>query len=373
MNASSRQRHRLDRPQQTSTESGRATKVSTSPAAMAIADLLEVIRPGETQQPEHHEQPDLGQPGHALGERPGGRPVRQLGVAEDQRRDVDRGEARRRARPRCRRTRARSGTAPPAGRGPSRQRGAAQQPGAAEPDHQARPATPMPSSQTISPAKPRTPWLAPTLTRVTRTIVGRVVEAGLGLERAGQPPRQRHPAQHREDRGGVGRRGDRAEQHRELPAQAEHEVREQRPSPARCTATPTVASETPSRITGRISGQVVVRPPSARIRTSAAKPSACASSASSNSSPSPASPSTTPDQQVDQQARQPDADAERAPRGSRAAARPSRPGEPGRGCGRRVSSSWHLGGVGAERESRGLGSATDRRTASAGRPQGIAD
>ena len=50
------------------------------------------------------------------------------------------------------------------------------------------------------------------------------------------------------------------------------------------TATPTVASETPSRITGRISGHGVVRPPSARIRISAAKPRAWATSALSNSS-----------------------------------------------------------------------------------------
>ena len=58
------------------------------------------------QQPEHHEQPDLGQPGHALGERPGGRPVGQLGVAEDQRGDVHRTRSRNRAGRRSRRTRA---------------------------------------------------------------------------------------------------------------------------------------------------------------------------------------------------------------------------------------------------------------------------
>ena len=34
---------------------------------------------------------------------------------------------------------------------------------------------------------------------------GRVVEAGLGLEQAGQAPGQRHHAQHREDGRGVGR------------------------------------------------------------------------------------------------------------------------------------------------------------------------
>ena len=60
------------------------------------------------------------------------------------------------------------------------------------------------------------------------------------------------------------------------------------------TATPTVASESPSRIDGRTSAHGVVRPPSARITTSAANPIACASSASSKPMPSPDSPSATP-------------------------------------------------------------------------------
>jgi hypothetical protein len=49
------------------------------------------------------------------------------------------------------------------------------------------------------------------------------------------------------------------------------------------------------RITGRIFGQGVVRPPSARITTSAPKPRAWASSAFSNlQAPGPPSPSSTP-------------------------------------------------------------------------------
>ena len=103
-----------------------------------------------------------------------------------------------------------------------------------------------------------------------------VVEARLRLERAGQPPRQRHPPQHREHRGRVGRRGDRAEQHRELPAAGRAGSAPPTAITVTETATPTVASESPSRIAGRISRQWVVRPPSARITTSAAKPSACA-------------------------------------------------------------------------------------------------
>ena len=61
------------------------------------------------------------------------------------------------------------------------------------------------------------------------------------------------------------------------------------------TATPTVANETPRRIDGRISRQLVVRPPSARMIARAANPRACASSASSKwMLPGPDSPSTTP-------------------------------------------------------------------------------
>ena len=62
------------------------------------------MRAGREQQPQHHEQADLGQPRDALGERPGGGAVRQLGVAEDERGDVDRGEAGRVQRGRRRRT-----------------------------------------------------------------------------------------------------------------------------------------------------------------------------------------------------------------------------------------------------------------------------
>ena len=43
-----------------------------------------------------------------------------------------------------------------------------------------------------------------------------------------------------------------------------------------------------------MSRQLVVRPPSARMTASAAKPSECASSASSNGMPIPDSPSATP-------------------------------------------------------------------------------
>jgi len=55
-----------------------------------------------------------------------------------------------------------------------------------------------------------------------------VVEAGLGLEGTGQRPGQGHPAEHREHRGGVGGRGDGAQQDGELPVEPEQVVRADR-------------------------------------------------------------------------------------------------------------------------------------------------
>ena len=72
------------------------------------------------------------------------------------------------------------------------------------------------------------------------------------------------------------------------------------------TAMPSVASDTPCRKEGRISAQLVVRPPSARITASAAKPSACASWASSKWMPEHVLPEQHPHQEVDQEARQTD-------------------------------------------------------------------
>ena len=57
---------------------------------------------------------------------------------------------------------------------------------------------------------------------------GSVVEARLGLERAGQALGQRHHPQHREDRRRVRGRADGAQQDRQLPGQAEEEVRADR-------------------------------------------------------------------------------------------------------------------------------------------------
>ena len=59
-------------------------------------------------------------------------------------------------------------------------------------------------------------------------------------------------------------------------------------------ATPNVANATLSRMDPRMSFQLVVTPPSARMSTKAAKPRACASSASSNWIPKPDSPRATP-------------------------------------------------------------------------------
>src|SRR5215469_10817775 len=60
------------------------------------------------------------------------------------------------------------------------------------------------------------------------------------------------------------------------------------------TATPTVARTSAAGAAARACSQLVVRPPSARISTSALSPSACASSALSNLMPRPASPRARP-------------------------------------------------------------------------------
>ena len=52
----------------------------------------------------------------------------------------------------------------------------------------------------------------------------RVVEPRLALQHAGQPGRQRQLAQHREHRGGIGRREHRAEQQRVPPAQVQQQA-----------------------------------------------------------------------------------------------------------------------------------------------------
>ena len=54
-----------------------------------------------------------------------------------------------------------------------------------------------------------------------------VVEAGLGLEHAGDPAGERHPAQHGEHRRGVGRGEDRADEQGGVPVEVQHEARSQ--------------------------------------------------------------------------------------------------------------------------------------------------
>ncbi len=133
---------------------------------------------------------------------------------------------------------------------------------------------------------PQTPYsaTAPVEISVTSTTVG----ASLSPDSASSEPtrraRQRHHAQHREDRRCVGRRGHGTEQDGELPRQSEQVVRTDGDHPDR-DATPMVASENPSRIDGLASRQFVVSPPSARITARATKPSAWASSASSKGMP----------------------------------------------------------------------------------------
>ena len=204
---------------------GRASTVRISPASRASPAISHERRPGRQQQPEHHEEPDLGQPRHALGERPGGAAVRQLGVAEDERGHVHRGEP---------------------GRVHER-RGAVRQEGQRQ--HGDRVQTR--GRQGRAPHQPRTAETGGQAARDThhqlehhdpdgeRDAVlphrvggdqrdeddgGGVVETRLGLERTGEPLLDRGHPQHREHRRRVRRRGHRAEQHGELPRQAEHVV-----------------------------------------------------------------------------------------------------------------------------------------------------
>ena len=131
-----------------------------------------------------------------------------------------------------------------------------------------------------------------------------VVEPGLGLERAGQPPRQRHPRSTENTAaasvGEVTAPSSTASSQRQ-PEQVVAADRHHRT----LTATPTVASETPephrpagSRATG---GQTALGQDHG---SSAAKPSAWASSALSNRVPSRLAEHDA-HEQVDQQARQP--------------------------------------------------------------------
>ena len=131
---------------QASTDSGRATNVSSSPASTAIADVLQRDAARGDQQPEHHEQPDLREPRDPLAERPGRGAVRQLAVAEHQGGRVDGGETggvqRRGAGVREDRQ-GQHGERVEAG---GRQRDPAHHPGAAEADQQARTTPPIASS-----------------------------------------------------------------------------------------------------------------------------------------------------------------------------------------------------------------------------------
>jgi hypothetical protein len=103
----------------------------------------------------------------------------------------------------------------------------------------------------------------------------RVVEARLGLERAGQAAAQRRPAQQREDRRAVGRAEDRAD---EQPLEQRQVEEHHRASAviAAVSMVPKSARLIAGRRTGRISMKPAVRPPSNRISASATMPIVCA-------------------------------------------------------------------------------------------------
>ena len=167
-----------------------------------------VIRPGREQQPEHHEQPDLGQPGDPLGEGPGGGAVRQLACcrapARRRRPRRSRSACRAAAAPYARTARRQHGERVEAGR---RQRHPAHQPGAAEADTPARTPRRRPARRRRCRRCRAAPWscTAPVETRVTSTTVGASLSPDSASRAPVEPARQRHHAQHREHRGRVGR------------------------------------------------------------------------------------------------------------------------------------------------------------------------
>ena len=190
------------------------------------ADRAQGDQAGRQQQPEHDEQPDLGQPRDALGERSGRGSVRQLLVAEHQGGDVHGGEARGVQRRRAAVRQQRQAQHRERVEAGGRQRGATHHPGAAEP-------APRPRSPRRRPA--RRPTIPATRGRpVLRDGSGRdhgdehdgggVVESGLRLEGADQPLRQRHRrSTEKTAAASVGER-DRPEQHGQLPRQPEQVV-----------------------------------------------------------------------------------------------------------------------------------------------------
>ena len=195
---------------------------------------------------------------------------------------------------------------------------------------------PSPSSQTISPAKPRTAVRAPDADQRDQHDGRGVVETGLGLQGAGQPARQRHPTQHGEHRGRVGRRGDRAQQHRDLPAQPEHVVAEHRhhrhahgdadgrQRDAQPHHRPDLRPRRGQATFGQDQDQ---RGEAERVRDLGVV----------ELEAEPGLPQRDADEQVDEQASGGRNPRSAARPGSTAAARPPRPGAPGRACGRRVS------------------------------------
>ena len=178
------------------------------------------VRRGE--QPEQHEQPDLGQGGHPLGEPDARGPVRQRRVARAPGRTGRPPRSRTCAPATPRRTRARTARAWPADRSPT---AAAPGGAAAAPRRRRWPrpttAPPISSADDLQPGDP------PGLRDPAGERVGEhgdeqdhrgVVETALGLEGGGHAPGQRQPAQGGEDGGRVGRADDRAQQQREAPA-----------------------------------------------------------------------------------------------------------------------------------------------------------
>lgn len=175
------------------------------------------------QQAEQDEHADLGEPAEPFCETAVGRGVRQFGVAEDHRGEIDGEEA----------AAVRHGTGPvrhdrdrqdgdrvEAGRGQGHMpQGERAEPAGRESDDRADRQLQRDLADQHVPGVDRTGRGE----RHHQDHDGGVVETGFRLERSGHPGRQRHFAQHGEDRGGVGRGDDRADDQGLLPRES-HQI-----------------------------------------------------------------------------------------------------------------------------------------------------
>ena len=167
---------------------------SSAPPISSAGPSASTSRCGRDQQAEQHEQPDLGQRGHALGEADAGRAVRQRRRCRAPART-----GRRRRSPTCapatpRRTRARRARGWPAGRSPaSGSASAAQQLHAAEPDRHADHGAADQLADHLDDRRATRARVAPPVSRSASAATSRITGASLSplsaSSAAAMPPR----------------------------------------------------------------------------------------------------------------------------------------------------------------------------------------